>query len=96
MKIFVGNLAPDVTDDDLQAAFGAFGRVESAVVVKDKFTAASRGFGFVEMPAAAEAKAAIEGMNGQTLKGKTVNVNEARPREERPGGKGGPRGGRRY
>lgn len=99
MKIFVGNLSRDVTDDDLNQAFAAFGKVDSATVIKDKFTGASRGFGFVEMPTGSEAQAAIDGMNGKDLKGKAVNVNEARPREDRGGGRGergGPGGGRRY
>ena len=96
MRIFVGNLARDVNDQDLQAAFEAFGSVDSATVVKDKFTGESRGFGFVEMPAGAEAQAAISGMNGKDLKGRAVNVNEARPREDRGGGgRGGGFGGGR-
>lgn len=99
MKIFVGNLSRDVMDEELRQAFEAFGKVESATVIKDKFSGESRGFGFVEMPAASEAQAAISGMNGKELKGKAVNVNEARPREERGGGRGergGPGGRRRY
>ncbi|HTN44426.1 MAG TPA: RNA-binding protein [Nitrospiria bacterium] len=100
MKIFVGNLSRDVMDEDLRQAFEAFGKVETAEVVKDKFTGSSRGFGFVEMPTASEAQAAIEGMNGKDLKGRAVNVNEARPREDRGGGgrgeRGGPGGRRRY
>ena len=100
MKIFAGNLSRDVMDEDLRQAFEAFGKVETAEVVKDKFTGSSRGFGFVEMPTASEAQAAIEGMNGKDLKGRAVNVNEARPREDRGGGgrgeRGGPGGRRRY
>jgi len=98
MKIFVGNLSHEVTDDDLRQAFAAFGKVDSATVIKDKFTGASRGFGFVEMPTGSEAQAAIDGMNGKDLKGKAVNVNEARPREDRGGGggRGGSGGGRRF
>jgi RNA recognition motif-containing protein len=108
MRIFVGNLSRDVNDQDLQEAFESFGSVDSATVVKDKFTGESRGFGFVEMPAGAEAQAAISGMNGKDLKGRAVNVNEARPREDRGGGnrgggdrgggggRGRPGGGRRY
>jgi len=102
MKIFVGNLSREVMDEDLRQAFEAFGKVESATVVKDKFSGESRGFGFVEMSSTTEAQAAISGMNGKDLKGRAVNVNEARPREERsgggrgrPGGSGGPGGGRR-
>ncbi|MDC4204764.1 MAG: RNA-binding protein [Candidatus Manganitrophus sp.] len=95
MKIFVGNLSRDVNDADLQKAFEAFGKVDSATVIKDKFSGESRGFGFVEMSSGPEAQAAISGMNGKELKGRAVNVNEARPREERGGGGGGrDRGGR--
>jgi RNA recognition motif-containing protein len=93
MKIFVGNLSREVSDEELREAFAAFGGVDSATVIKDKFTGQSRGFGFVEMPSASEAKAAIDGMNGKDLKGRTLNVNEARPREDRGGGdRGGGRG----
>jgi RNA recognition motif-containing protein len=94
MRIFVGNLSHDVTDADLQKAFEAYGEVASAVVLKDKLTGGSRGFGFVEMPAAAQAQAAIAGLNRKPLKGRAINVNEARPRPEGGGGGGGsPRGG---
>ena len=101
MKIFVGNLSRDVNDEDLMKAFEAFGKVQSAEVVKDKFSGGSRGFGFVEMPSASEAQSAINGMNGKELKGRAVSVNEARPREEKGGGgRGGDRGrsggGRRF
>lgn len=96
MKIYVGNLSRDVTDEDLLKAFESFGKVESATVVKDKFTGESRGFGFVEMSSVSEARLAINGMNGKELKGRAVNVNEARPREERGGGRGRPGGGRRF
>ncbi|HET6464551.1 MAG TPA: RNA-binding protein [Nitrospiria bacterium] len=102
MKIFAGNLSRDVMDEDLRQAFETFGKVESATVIKDKFTGTSRGFGFVEMPSSTEAQAAIDGMNGKELKGRAINVNEARPREERGGGggrrdeRGGPGGRRRY
>ena len=96
MKIYVGNLSFQTSDEELHRAFEAFGQVESATVVKDKMSGQSRGFGFVEMPSAEEAKAAIAGMNGKMLGDRALNVNEARPREEggggrRPGG-GGPRG----
>jgi RNA recognition motif-containing protein len=96
MKIFVGNLSPEVTDEDLSQAFAPFGKVESAVVVREKFSSESRGFGFVEMPSEAEARAAIGGMSGKELKGRALTVNEARPRPERRDGGGGPRGRRRY
>jgi len=92
MNIYVGNLSRETTEDDLRQAFAAFGQVESASVVKDKFTGESRGFGFVEMPSKAEAQAAIADMNGKDLMGRALNVNEARPRTER-GGRGGGGGG---
>ena len=79
MNIYVGNLAPEATEDDLRQAFEAFGQVQTATVIKDKFSGESRGFGFVEMPAKAEAQTAITEMNGKDLKGRTLNVNEARP-----------------
>ena len=93
MKIYVGNLSLDVTGDDLRQAFEAFGQVESANVIMDKFSGESKGFGFVEMPSKDEAAAALAGMNGKDLKGKAVNVNEARPRVDRPRGGGGGYGG---
>jgi RNA recognition motif-containing protein len=92
VNIFVGNLSRDVTEDDLRQAFEAFGKVSSAAVIKDKITRESRGFGFVEMPNQGEATAAIGSLNGTELKGRPMNVNEARPREERSGGGGGGRG----
>src|SRR4030042_411987 len=95
MKIYVGNLALDVTNDDLRQAFEAFGQVESANVIMDKFSGESKGFGFVEMPSKDEATAAMTGMNGKDIKGKAVNVNEARPRVDRPRGGGGGYGGGR-
>lgn len=91
-KLYVGNLAYSVRDESLQEAFGQFGTVTSAKVMMDRETGRSKGFGFVEMGSDAEAQAAINGMNGQALEGRAVVVNEARPREERPGGFGG--GGR--
>ena len=86
MNIYVGNLSFEVTDEDLRSAFEEFGQVESATVVKDKFSGRSRGFGFVEMPTSDEANAAISGLDGSDLKGRNLKVNEARPREERGGG----------
>ena len=86
MKIYVGNLPRATTDAELNQAFAAFGQVSSATVIKDKFSGESRGFGFVEMPGQAEAQAAIAGLNGKDFGGRTLTVNEARPREERPGG----------
>ena len=85
MNIYVGNLSGDVGDGDLQGAFEAFGEVTSATVIKDKFTGKSRGFGFVEMPDEEEAKAAIEGLNGEELMGQDLSVNEARRRPGRAG-----------
>jgi RNA recognition motif-containing protein len=94
MNIYVGNLSRDVSESDLREAFQAFGEVASASIIKDKFSNESRGFGFVEMPNLAEARAVIAGLNGKSLKGRTVTVNEARPRTENRGGAFG--GGRRY
>ena len=94
MNIYVGNLSRQTTEDDLRKAFEAFGQVESANVIQDKFTGESRGFGFVEMPSKQEAQKAIEEMNGTDLGGRAVNVNEARPKTERRGGSGGGGGGR--
>ncbi|HJV72042.1 RNA-binding protein [Ideonella sp.] len=93
-KLYVGNLAYSVRDDSLQQAFAEFGTVTSAKVMMDRDTGRSKGFGFVEMGSDAEAQAAINGMNGQPLEGRAIVVNEARPREERPGGFGGGGGGR--
>ena len=95
MNIYVGNFAYDLTEDDLQKAFEAYGQVASVAVIKDKFSGESRGFGFVEMPSKDEAMAAIAGLNGQDLNGRALTVNEARPRTERGsgGGGGGGRGG---
>jgi len=100
-KLYVGNLPYSVRDGDLEQAFGAFGAVTSAKVMMERDTGRSKGFGFVEMGSDAEAQAAIEGMNGQSLGGRNVVVNEARPMEARPprsggGGFGGPRGGGGY
>jgi RNA recognition motif-containing protein len=93
MNIFVGNLSRDVTEEDLRQAFGAYGQVKSVSIIRDKFSGEPRGFGFVEMVSKAEAQAAIAGMNQKELKGRALNVNEARPKTERAGGGGGPRGG---
>src|SRR5574343_455217 len=96
-KLYVGNLPYSVRDGDLEQAFGAFGAVTSAKVMMERDTGRSKGFGFVEMGSDAEAQAAIEGMNGQSLGGRNVVVNEARPMEARPPrtGGGGFGGGRR-
>jgi RNA recognition motif-containing protein len=93
MNIYVGNLSHETADDDLRQAFEAFGQVESATVIKDRFSGESRGFGFVEMPSKTEAQKAIEEMNGKDVKGRAVSVNEARPKAPRSGGGGGGGGG---
>ena len=95
MNIYVGNLSYEVNEEDLQEAFEAFGQVESVRIIKDKYSGQSKGFGFVEMPAKAEAQSAINDLNGKELKGRTLNVNEARPRTESGGGRGGYGGGGR-
>jgi len=82
VNIYVGNLSFDVTDEDLREAFKAFGQVESASVIQDRFSGKSRGFGFVEMPTQTEAKAAIGGLDGADMKGRSLKVNEARPRSD--------------
>src|SRR5215471_917670 len=93
-KLYVGNLTFGVRDEDLQRRFSEFGTVTSAKVVMDRDTGRSKGFGFVEMGSDAEAQAAIRGLNGQSVDGRALVVNEARPKEERPGGfGGGTRGG---
>jgi RNA recognition motif-containing protein len=91
VNIYVGNLSYDVADSDLKQAFEAYGPVTSASVIKDRFTGESRGFGFVEMADKAQAQAAIAALNGTDLKGRALNVSEARPRRE--GGRGGERRG---
>ncbi len=96
MNIYVGNLSPETTEDDLRQAFEAFGQVDNANVIKDKYSGESRGFGFVEMPSKDEAKKAIDEMNGKDLQGSPINVNEARPKPDRgSGGRGGFGGGGR-
>ncbi len=104
MNIYVGNLSHEATEENLKEAFEAYGEVNTVKVIKDNYTGRSKGFGFVEMPAKAEAQSAIEGLNGKDLKGRSLNVSEARPRSEgrrggaRPGGPrhgGGSRGGGR-
>jgi RNA recognition motif-containing protein len=96
MKIFIGNLSFNVTEGDLRQAFEAFGQVASATVIKDEQSGRSKGFGFVEMPVQAGARSAIEVLNGKALKGRTITVNEARPRaDDRRGRDRGGRGDRR-
>ena len=100
MKIYVGNLSYEVTEEDLRQEFEAFGEVTSVDIITDKYSGRPRGFGFVEMASKSEAEAAITGLNGKALKERTVVVNEARPRTNCRGGDSyGKRGGgkqRRY
>jgi RNA recognition motif-containing protein len=104
MNIYVGNLSFSVSETDLREAFAAYGQVATASIIKDKFSGESRGFGFVEMPTKEEAEKAIAALNGKDLKGRTMTVNEAKPRTDRPrtgggggrGGFGGGGGGRRF
>ena len=106
MNIYVGNLSYEVTEESLKETFEAFGKVKTVKIIKDNYTGRSKGFGFVEMPVKVEAQSAIEGLNRKDLKGRNLNVSEARPRAEgRRGGarSGGPRhggggrgGGRRF
>jgi RNA recognition motif-containing protein len=99
-KLYVGNLTFGTTDSDLQTLFGPHGAVQSAQVIMDRDTGRSKGFGFVEMSSDQEAQAAITALNGKEVDGRALNVNEARPREERSGSRassgGGYGGGRRY
>ncbi len=93
MNLYVGNLSYRLTEDELKEAFEEFGQVSSCTIIKDRVTGESKGFGFLEMPEKSEAEAAISGLNGRDLKGRKLNVNEARPRENRPNGGGGGGGG---
>lgn len=98
MNIYVGNLSREVTEDELRKAFEAFGQVTTVSIIKDRYSGESRGFGFVEMTTKSEAQAAINGLNGTSLKERTLSVSEARPRTEggggrRPYGAGGGGGG---
>jgi RNA recognition motif-containing protein len=86
MRLFVGSLSFDTTDEDLRQAFAAFGTPTSATVITDRDAGRSKGFGFVEFTDAGEAKRAMEGLNGKELQGRTITVAEARPREDRGGG----------
>jgi RNA recognition motif-containing protein len=94
-KLYVGNLSYDTTNDALQEMFEAYGTVQSAQIVMDRDTGRSKGFGFVEMGSDQEAQAAINGLNGKEAGGRSLTVNEARPREDRGGGRGGYGGGGR-
>jgi cold-inducible RNA-binding protein len=95
-KLYVGNLTYEVTDSDLQNLFTAHGTVRSAQVIMDRETGRSKGFGFVEMESGEQAQAAIQAMNGQDSNGRALTVNEARPREDRSGGKSSAGGRRSY
>jgi RNA recognition motif-containing protein len=92
-KLYVGNLSYDTTNESLQELFEAYGTVQSAQIVMDRDTGRSKGFGFVEMGSDQEAQAAINGLNGKEAGGRSLTVNEARPREDRGGGRGGYGGG---
>jgi RNA recognition motif-containing protein len=94
MNIYAGNLSREVTEDELRQAFEEFGQVEKVNIIKDKYSGESKGFGFVEMPSKEEGQSAIDNLNGKELKGRPLNVNEARPRTDR-GGRGGYGGGGR-
>jgi RNA recognition motif-containing protein len=91
MNLYVGNLALNVSESELQQAFESFGEVASVKIIKDKYTGESKGFGFVEMPSGAEAQAAMNGLNGKELKGLAIKVNQAKPQKSKPRG-----GYRRY
>lgn len=95
MNIYVGNLAPNLTEDELRAVFEEFGQVDTVKIITDRYSGESRGFGFIEMPAKAEAQTAMTELNNAELKGKNLIVNEARPRSQGGGRRGGgrPRGG---
>jgi RNA recognition motif-containing protein len=101
MNIYVGNLSFNTTEEQLRQAFESFGEIKSVAIITDKFTGEPRGFAFVEMPDKNAATAAISGLNGQDLNGRKLNINEARPKTDRPdrggggGGRGGDRGGYR-
>lgn len=94
MRIYVGNLPYDVTEQEIREMFERRGQVSSVDIVTDRYSGQSKGFGFVEMPNADEAQKAITELNGQPLKGRALTVNEARPREDSRGGRGGFGGGR--
>jgi len=98
MNIYVGNLSYQTSEDDLRAAFAAHGEVTSVAIISDRYSGQSRGFGFVEMANAEEAKTAISTLDGTDLSGRQLKVNEARPRADRggEGGGGGDRGGERW
>lgn len=96
MKIYVGNLSFDVTEDELRVEFAAFGKVESVNVITDRYSGRPRGFAFVEMPSVAEGQAAITALNGKTIKNRALNVSAARPRPDDRGGSYRDRRSKRY
>ena len=96
MNIYVGSLSFETTEGDLEAAFVPFGQVDAVRLISDRDSGRSKGFAFIEMPNNAEAEAAIQALNGKDLQGRTLTVNEARPREPRQGGGGGGGGGGRW
>jgi RNA recognition motif-containing protein len=93
MRIYVGNLSYEITEEELREEFGAFGEVASVDIITDRVSGRPKGFGFVEMPSASEGQAAIAALNGKTLEERTLSVNEARPRSESGRGGGRPGGG---
>jgi RNA recognition motif-containing protein len=95
MRIYVGNLSYEVTEDELAAEFGSFGRVDSVSIPSDRYSGRPRGFAFVDMPTKSEAEAAIAGLNGKSLKNRIIVVNESHPRTDSRGGNYGGRGGGR-
>ena len=95
MKIYAGNMSYETSEEELKKLFEPYGAVGEVTIIKDRDTGRSKGFGFVEMASDDEARAAIEGLNGSEISGRTLNVNEARPRPEKKQGGGG-RGGRRF
>jgi cold-inducible RNA-binding protein len=96
MRIYVGNLSYDVTEEELREEFAAFGNVESITIPTDNYSGKARGFAFVEMPTISEGQAAITALNGKTVKDRTLTVNTARPREDSGGGRSGGYGGGGY
>jgi RNA recognition motif-containing protein len=92
MNIYVGNLSNQTAETDLRTAFEGFGEVAKVNIIKDKFSGEPKGFGFVEMPSKEHAQAAIAGLNGRDLNGRSINVNEARPRTDNRSGGGDNRG----
>jgi RNA recognition motif-containing protein len=95
MRIYVGNLSKDTTEEDLRPAFEAFGKIDSITIMMDKYSGLSKGFGFIDIPSKEDGLSAIEGLNNTEINGKMLQVNEARPRSDNRTGFGGGRGGGR-